>query len=76
MLMGNLQNKEILNYLTQLKSKNIRNIKWSISSIFEKFNTNCRSEIIQKCKNNSFDSFFPLSLFDPGVYNFQLELQH
>lgn len=72
LLCGFIQDKEIYQFLKQFncKLKNENKIKYTISLLYEKFETNNRNLLIQSLRAHNLDMYLPESLFPPGIYDF------
>lgn len=69
LLCGYIQDKEIINFITTYKSEKLPCVKYIIKTLFDKFEVNSRTLLIQSLKTHELDKYIPKTLIKPGVYN-------
>lgn len=69
LLSGYIQDKEIRNYLDMHNLRNHPCVRYVISVLHEKFETNSRTSLIQSLKAHDLDKYIPKTLFAEGVYD-------
>lgn len=69
LLIGYRIDKEIEQFLTQLTLQKIKgNVKYTISTLYEKFHCDCRSDLINLLKAHGLNVKLPKSIFPSGEY--------
>lgn len=67
------QDKEIISFLEKNSPnpRKSRYIKYTISKLHNMFLTSTRSALIRALRAHELDRYFPISLFPPGIYDFE-----
>lgn len=69
LLSGYIQDKEIINYLSCCNLNSIPCVKYIVKTLYDKFETNSRTSLIQSLKAHDLDKYIPKTLIAPGIYD-------
>lgn len=68
LLTGHHIDKDIISFLEKLSVEIKGNIKYTISSLFDKFNCNNRTDLVYSLKAHELNYYLPKSIFPSGEY--------